>query len=182
MNTCKECRSLSRKEKNYCRTETNRECPKCKRIMTPDNFSRDKQSTDGLQTYCKNCQKINEINYYKNGGSELYFSKHFKDLKCNAIKRNIDVNITLKDIKDLYVKQNEKCAISGIKMTTEFIPGEAKWSRRHNMSVDRINSNGSYTKDNIQLVCCIINIMKWDLDQNHFIDMCKNIYLHNKTN
>jgi hypothetical protein len=35
----------------------------------------------------------------------------------------------------------------------------------------------AYTKDNIQLVCCMINIMKWDLKQDDFINICKTIYI-----
>ena len=180
MNICKTCRSLSRKNQENVRCNDNKECPKCKKLLSHTFYSSDKSSKDGLQTYCKSCHKINEIKYYKNGGKELYFNKNFRDLKGNAEKRNIEVNITINDIKNLYVQQNEKCVISGIKMTTEFIPGDDKWSRIHNMSVDRIDSNKSYTKDNIQLVCCMINIMKWDLKQDDFINICKTIYLHNK--
>jgi len=180
MNICKICRSSFRKAQVNIRCTDDKECFKCKKLLSHTFYSSDKSSKDGLQCYCKKCGKLNEINYYKKGGKELYFNKHFKDLKNNAKKRNIEVDITKNDIKELYYKQNEKCAISGIQMTTEFIPGIGKWSRIHNMSVDRIDSKKSYTKNNIQLVCCIINTMKWDLNQYDFINICKNIYLHNK--
>ena len=179
MNSCKTCRSTYRKKKTYKKTIIDTECMKCKKILSPDNFHCDKSSTNGLQSYCKECQKINETEYYKKGGKELFLKRCFKDLKSNAKKRNIDVDITLKDILDLY-KKNENCSISGIKMTTEYIPREGKWSRIHNLSVDRIDSKKSYTKDNIQLVCGIVNIMKWDLKQDDFIDICHKIVENEK--
>ena len=41
-----------------------------------------------------------------------------------------------------------------------------------NISVDRIDSSGGYTRDNIQLVCMAVNQMKSDLDDNTFYDIC----------
>ena len=43
----------------------------------------------------------------------------------------------------------------------------------HNISVDRINSNKSYSLKNIHLVCNIINVIKWDLNFDDFLDICK---------
>ena len=41
-----------------------------------------------------------------------------------------------------------------------------------NISIDRINSDLGYTKDNIQLVSAMINRMKSDLTSKEFIDFC----------
>jgi hypothetical protein len=42
-----------------------------------------------------------------------------------------------------------------------------------NASVDRIDSNGGYTHDNVQLVCVRINLMKGPLQQSTFFNMCR---------
>lgn len=178
-NICKDCRKNFRRSLNYKRNTEAKNCPKCNLILEHTHFYSDKSSKDGLQTYCKECQKIISQNYYKNGGQELFFKKIYKDLQKNAKNRNIDVYINENDIIELYNKNN-KCAISGIEMTTIFVPNEGKWKRIHNLSVDRIDSKKSYTKDNIQLVCGIVNTMKWDLNQSDFIDICKSIYFYNK--
>lgn len=44
-----------------------------------------------------------------------------------------------------------------------------------NMSVDRIDSNKNYTKDNIQLVCAMANRMKMDLSNEDFIEWSREV-------
>lgn len=175
---CKECRSNIRKSYNYKRIIDSKECPKCQLILEHTHFYSDKSSKDGLQTYCKNCQLINSKYYYEKGGENVFFKKLYKDLIRNAKQRNIEVLIKIDDIINLYNK-NKKCSISGLEMTTVFVPNEGKWKRITNVSVDRIDSKKSYSIDNIQLVCSIINTMKWDLNQHDFLNICKKIYLYN---
>lgn len=43
----------------------------------------------------------------------------------------------------------------------------------YNISVDRIDSTKPYTKYNIQLICAHVNIMKSDMSQSKFLDICK---------
>jgi hypothetical protein len=174
---CKDCRRNVRKLNNYKRTTESKICPKCNILLTHDHYNCDKSSKDGLQTYCKNCQIINSQKYYQKGGKDVFFKRLYKDLCRNAKSRNIDVSIDINDVIQLYEK-NKKCTISGIEMTTLFIPNEGKWKRIHNVSVDRIDSKLGYTRENIQLVCSIVNTMKWDLNQDDFLIMCKNIYLY----
>jgi hypothetical protein len=172
---CMECRSLSRKKLNYDVNITDKICLKCNIKKDITKFHKDKSSTNGVQTYCIDCQKQISIKYYINGGKELFFKKLFKDLKNNAIKRNIEVNINLQDIINVFESQNGKCNLSGIDLTTLYIPGSGKWNNIHNASIDRINSKKGYYPDNIQIICSMINIMKWDLDQDDFIKLCQTI-------
>lgn len=44
-----------------------------------------------------------------------------------------------------------------------------------NVSIDRIDSNKGYTKDNVQLVCSAINFMKSNLSLNDFIMYCESV-------
>lgn len=46
------------------------------------------------------------------------------------------------------------------------------------MSMDRINSNGCYTKDNIVTACCNCNYMKFVYSIDEFITHCNNIFLN----
>ena len=48
------------------------------------------------------------------------------------------------------------------------------------MSIDRINSDLDYTKDNIQIVHKNINMMKGTLDSKTFIYLCNLITFNNK--
>jgi hypothetical protein len=178
MSICKLCRSLSRKQLNYDIKTDDKTCMRCNMIKPYTDFYKDKSASDGLQSYCKDCGKIINKEYYEKHGTDVYFKKLYKDLLKNAERRNIDVCITLEDIINLYNNKNT-CNISGIKMTTQFVPYEGRTNRIYNVSVDRIDSKKSYNKDNIQLVCSIVNTMKWDLVQEDFINICKHIYMHN---
>lgn len=178
MSICKSCRSLSRKQLNYDIKTDDKRCMRCNIIKPYTDFYKDKSASDGLQSYCKHCGKIINKEYYEKNGQDVYFKKLYKDLLKNAERRNIDVSITLEDIVNLYDSKNI-CNISGIKMTTHFVPYEGRSNRIYNVSVDRIDSKKSYHKDNIQLVCSIVNTMKWDLVQKDFIDICKHIYINN---
>lgn len=51
-----------------------------------------------------------------------------------------------------------------------------KENENYNISVDRIDSSKGYTKDNVQLVCDIVNRMKLDLNMSKFVELCKIIY------
>jgi hypothetical protein len=177
-NTCKKCRNKIRSGNNYKRlTDGKKTCSVCKKRKDVSEFNSDKQNKDGLQICCKDCQimRLNKSQSKLNG----FAKKLFRDLKKNALNRNIKVTITVDDIFDLYEKQNGICVYSGIKMTTDNIPKEGRrYNNLHNISVDRIDSNKAYDKDNVQLVCMEVNIMKYDFDEIHFIELCTKISKH----
>jgi hypothetical protein len=78
--------------------------------------------------------------------------------KSRAAKKKLDFSITTEDLEELYYRQSGICAISGLKMTT--LSGPRHRSNSFVMSLDRIDSEKGYTKDNIQLVCWQANRMK----------------------
>lgn len=89
-----------------------------------------------------------------------------------AKMRNILFDISIEEAWDLFLKQNRKCALSGIdlsfgKMTKDF--------KIKTASLDRIDSKLGYIKGNIQWVDKRINFMKQSLNQDEFIQLCKKI-------
>lgn len=104
-------------------------------------------------------------------GYEEISGKFFYCIKRNAITRNIEFNITIKQVWDLYIKQNKKCALSGLLLTFPKIVG----GNDGNVSVDRIDSKKGYSPDNIQIIHKDINFLKGDLPQDVFIEYCKKI-------
>ena len=84
--------------------------------------------------------------------------------------------LTFDILKKKLVEQNYKCAISGLEMTCLLDKGKKFWT---NVSVDRIEAGGSYTEDNIQLVCRAVNSWRSDTPLDEFIDICKAIAKHN---
>ena len=82
------------------------------------------------------------------------------------------------DIKFLHAaikKQNNKCAISGIEFESTpngiGLRGRSPWS----VSIDRIDSLGGYTQDNVQIVCLIYNLCKSSWSHNEVLKLAKAI-------
>lgn len=84
--------------------------------------------------------------------------------------RLINVDVTKKYIFDLLEFQQNKCALTGrrisIGMGTK-IPRTA--------SLDRIDSTKGYEEGNLQWVAVKLNQMKGSLSQGRFIELCKKV-------
>lgn len=88
----------------------------------------------------------------------------------SGISKKLD--ITIEDIWELFIKQNRKCALSGLELTFPIKNNNVEL-KKSTASLDRIDSSKGYTKDNIQWVHKNINIMKNVYSQEYFIEMCK---------
>jgi hypothetical protein len=100
-------------------------------------------------------------------------------IKANAKERDIGLSITIEDIWDLYIKQDRKCALSGIPIS--FAKTQtAEGKKLQTASLDRIDSNKDYTIDNIQLVHKSINRIKMAVPQDEFIMLCKAVAKHHQ--
>ena len=169
---CKECRNKASKQKNNKRKdEGNKYCQGCDHQLHVNNFASCKTNNDGLQTYCKDCKhKINQTHFSTFDG---FINKLFLSLKHNTASRSkkLSIEITENDIKELYEKQKGLCALTGIKMTHLAYQNDISNRKinNHNISVDRINSSKGYTKDNVQLVCAAVNIMKSDFIEDDLL-------------
>lgn len=83
--------------------------------------------------------------------------------------------LTREDLLNQLEKQNYKCALTGIPLTC--ILEKGKFSRT-NASVDRIIAGGSYTPDNIQIVCRAVNMWRCDTPIQEFVEWCKAVVKH----
>lgn len=54
-----------------------KKCIKCNKELLLDRFSRNKNKKDGLNHYCKDCQKVYKDNHYKNN-KKYYIEKAIK--------------------------------------------------------------------------------------------------------
>ena len=159
------------------------QCRKCFKYKSIDCFYNDKnyKSREYKGTECKECQKIRKQKYWRLR-EEFNLDLHFRYLLYGCKQRvlgntnkgkykGIKFNITLKDLYKLYKKQNGLCVISGIEMT--YIVGGG--FKDKNISIDRIDNSKGYIKNNIQLVCSRINIMRGNLSYDELLGFCKNI-------
>ena len=85
----------------------------------------------------------------------------FRDARQHAKARNREFTITLDDLFNVLITQDNKCSLTGVSFSTDNKP-----------SLDRIDSYKGYTKDNIQFVLKEINVMKSNLEESKFIELC----------
>lgn len=98
----------------------------------------------------------------------------FNRIKKGCIRKSkiIEFNITIEDAWNQFIKQDGKCALTGVELVlyikncNENLP---------TASLDRIDNNKGYTVDNIQWVHKEINMMKNTHTQEKFIDWCKKV-------
>jgi len=100
--------------------------------------------------------------------------RFFKSIVSNAQVRKIPFDVTISQIWDLFLKQDRKCALSGLPLVFGANHGRIKGTA----SLDRIDSTLGYTIGNVQWVHSIVNSMKWDMPQPQFLEMCKTITNH----
>lgn len=99
--------------------------------------------------------------------------KYWYDIQYNARRRNIPfcTKLTIKYAWDLFIKQDKKCALSGLDI-------ELYRSKiRNTASLDRIDSSLGYTRKNVQWLHKSVNNLKCGLNNKDTIDLCRKIFL-----
>lgn len=165
-------------DKEHYNEETGEyQCSKCnewKDLKT--NFSKAGKGTqckNGRRNYCQTCASIQTKNRQENWTEKEFINKYLivnakRRHKCRekgGIKYDEEFNITYEDIVELKEKQNNKCKYLGTELIWEVGSGNDQ------TSIDRIDSNKTYTKDNIQLVCFWANQAKSNDDEKEFLKM-----------
>lgn len=92
---------------------------------------------------------------------------YWNSIVKTAKERNMQFNITLEYVWELFLQQNRMCALTNILLTF----GERQ-SDDKTASLDRIDSSKGYIEGNVQWVHKWVNVMKWDLSQKEFIQIC----------
>ncbi len=107
------------------------------------------------------CKNKHVTNLRHRLGNMLASAKH--RVKTTNLEFNIDLNF----LNDLYNKQKAKCVYSGQPLSLE--KGD------NGISLDKINAKLGYTKDNVVFTTWKINQMKKHYSKEIFIETCKNI-------
>jgi hypothetical protein len=97
-------------------------------------------------------------------------------LKTLLTKKNRKETLSIEFLEELLLKQNGLCAITKEPLT--FIAGQGRIDT--NVSIDQIVPGKGYTEDNVQLVCRIVNSMKFDHDLDSFVEWCRKVVYHNE--
>lgn len=98
-----------------------------------------------------------------------------KNANSRATKKQIAYDADLLFLIDLYNKQDGKCALTGLPFNLDRRGGT---KRVFAPSIDRLDCKGGYTKDNVRLVCLIVNIALNDFGDYAFDIMCRGYVKH----
>lgn len=130
-------------------------CSKCNQEKNLDQFHKNKNRSDGLNGFCKNC--IKSYKYSK------YYSMHYKTLsgkfshyKSSAKERNILWKLTYEEFSKFW---NNNCLYCNEIIST--------------IGLDRVNNEQGYIMGNVVPCCKICNFSKGNLsiaEWNFYID------------
>lgn len=101
------------------------------------------------------------------GGYGEISGDRFNSIKSKLRHPELGFTITLKQIWDLFLKQERKCALSGL----DIYFGKTN-EDKFTASLDRKDSKKGYHIDNVQWVHKTVNIMKNVYSEDKFIEMC----------
>lgn len=104
---------------------------------------------------------------------------YWSSLKACAKTRDIPFDLNIKNAWDLFLKQDRKCALSGVDIC--FGNVGLPYGKRHSTvsaSLDRIDSRKSYSLSNVHWCHKIVNLMKRDLPIDLFIRWCSAVSAH----
>jgi len=143
-------------EGKWCST-----CPGCGKEQAYTRKDHAKQSELG-DWQCKPCatQARGFVRNMPVGDGRRLYNKFRK----SANNRRIPWRLNYDEFMSCYTGY---CALSGQKLTMKFGSTTA--------SLDRINSNLAYELGNVQWVSCEINMMKRNLNQERFLEICKSV-------
>ena len=95
----------------------------------------------------------------------------FKKIQSNAVKRNLEFNLDIDYLYDLYLNQNKKCALTGVDIN--IVNSTVRLNYKLNTaSLDRIDNNKGYTKDNVRWIHKNLNQIKSDYSDEELIFIC----------
>ncbi len=127
---------------------------------------------NGKRINCPECSNKRMSEFMWKGFEEI--SGHFwGQVKSSARLRNMDFQITRQEVWDKFLKQNRKCALTGMELFFDRTD-----NTKITASLDRIDSSIGYLESNIQWVHKVINRMKSNMSDTEFTCWCNKVTNH----
>eukprot|EP00899_Mesostigma_viride_P005676 jgi/Mesvir1/15109/Mv14749-RA.1 len=149
-------------------------CPKCLLGKTRNQFTGRSWRTGGV---CRQCYS-ESVRAYRSS-EEGYFSHQLSNIAKSLKAKGREVLVRENELVEIYREQGGPCAITGIPM--HHAPNHFWSGYCDSASVDLIDPNGPYTKQNIRLVCNKVRHMKGADALDSFVRFCGIVTRHQET-
>lgn len=149
-----------RKVESFIYTITEKLCSQCQETKTVDCFRKNITYKDGYNNKCKKCEY--EI---CTDSRKAYIVKNWAKLLFLHAKKHskYDFDIDEQFVSELYEKQNGKCFWFNVDLKPSNV-AKYPWQP----SLDRLDREKGYTKDNVVLACYTANIGRNTSDEATF--------------
>lgn len=175
---------------------THAKCFRCKRDLPIQQFQpifgvsqsltsirRSVRNMTALHPHCWKCREQEKGEWVSHPkyspGLDRFWQASMQRIQATARSRGLVVAIDKDDLLGLFLKQEGRCALTGIEMDWQAKGGVGRGRRAMTApSVDRIDSHGNYTLDNIQIIMNAVNVMKNDMSTDQFVALCEQVAAH----
>lgn len=152
------------------------------KVLDPGDVTRQKNPTQSCGCLRTQIIEDRKPKYFKETSfdqiSDNYMKYHtYNGERAGRKERGISFNLTKQDLWDLWVKQEGKCAYTGLDLLVNFT-STTKY-KECTASLDRIDSSKSYEVGNVEWVHKQVNVMKNIFSKQSFIEFCKLISKNN---
>lgn len=142
---------------------------KCKCSCGNEGYASSHELLTGKSIQCKKCSgKQLSVKMKKKNGTvgELDKTRYGK-LRKNAETRKIEFEVSMEYLWDLFVSQNNICAITGDHLASI-----------NDASLDRIDSSKGYIEGNVQWVTKQANLSKHVMSMEQLYEFCRKVLNH----
>ena len=144
-------------------------CSKCKQTKPLDMFPKDKKAKDGLYGYCKICNKENNAkNHITPQGRANKLISNMHENKQGK-RATMEKTITKNDI--LPILEAGRCQLTDLPF--DFTPADKTNTNPYGPSLDRIDSQKGYTKENCRIVLSMVNFALGEHDDETALPILK---------
>ena len=150
-------------------------CASCHQDLPEENFA---TAGGKLRERCRACTVSRRAR--KSGESlESHLKRAASVVKHRAKKQGIPFNLSGEILLSIWKEQDGRCAMSGAPLTHHRRNETGSIKRLlyspTNVSIDRINPDGPYVRENIMLVCAAVNVMRRNMQVDEFVMWCRMI-------
>ncbi len=140
-----------------------RKCSVCSAPLGPQVPNR--------QSRCNSCRVASRV---RNTSQSIHRFLSYKIVTARqrSSKIQVEFDLDIDEIYELYMKQQGNCALSGLPMTNIM-------DDERSVSFDRIDTSKGYHIDNVRLVAARVNLLRSDMSDVDFVWWCRAVANHN---